>query len=170
MMSPEQALFLRDELLALIEREAPATRRVIGAIPPEHLTWRPHPKAMSLHELAWHIVQAEVLTLEVVKAGGWDGIDITESQPATPAALVEYHERRLPGAIEGVRGMDGATLLERTNLFGAEDTRVRRLFYVPAHSIHHRGQLTSGLRAIGALVPGVYGWSADERERAAKQG
>lgn len=168
-MTPEQAEFLRDELLALIEREAPATRRVIEAIPAKHLGWRPHAKAMSMHELAWHIVQAEHLTLVVTATGSWDGIDLDEPMPRTVAEILAYHETRTPQGIARVRAMDGATLLQGCNLFGAEGSRVRRLFYVPTHVIHHRGQLSTYLRAVDAFVPGVYGWSADERERAAKK-
>lgn len=168
-MTPDQAGFLRDELVALIEREAPATRRVIEAIPAGRMAWRPHAKAMTMHELAWHIVQAECLTLDVTAHGTWDGIDLDEPMPQTVGELLDYHGRRLPEALAQVRAMDGATLLEGCDLFGAADTRVRRLFYVPTHVIHHRGQLTTYLRAVDAFVPGVYGWSADERERAAKQ-
>ena len=29
------------------------------------------------------------------------------------------------------------------------------------HSVHHRGQLSSYLRAMGGKVPGIYGPSAD---------
>jgi len=163
-MTPDHACFLRDELCALIEREAPATRRVIAAIPMNKMAYRPHPKAMSMHELAWHIVQAEHLTLTVVARGDWEGVDLDEPVPQTPAGLVDYHEHTLADALAQVRALDGSTLLEGCNLFGGADTRVRRLFYVPTHVIHHRGQLTSYLRAAGAFVPGVYGWSADERE------
>jgi uncharacterized damage-inducible protein DinB len=165
-MTPDQAEFLRDELVALVEREAPATRRMIEAIPERKLSYRPHAKAMSMHELAWHIVQAEHLTLVVAAQGTWDDIDLDEPMPRTVAELLAYHDRRLPEGLAKVRAMNGATLLEGCNLFGGADTRVRRLFYVPTHLIHHRGQLSAYLRAAGAVVPGVYGWSADEREAA----
>ena len=32
------------------------------------------------------------------------------------------------------------------------------------HSVHHRGQLSTYLRAMGGKVPGIYGPSADTRE------
>lgn len=168
-MTPEQAEFLRDEILALIEREIPATRRVIEAVPEKHLGYRPHAKAMSMHELAWHIVQAESLTLVVTAAGKWDGVDLDEPMPRTVAELLAHQQTRTPEGIARVRALDGATLLEGCNLFGGEGSRVRRLFYVPTHVIHHRGQLSTYLRAVDAFVPGVYGWSADDRERAAKR-
>ena len=41
------------------------------------------------------------------------------------------------------------------------------------HTIHHRGQLSTYLRPMGAKVPSIYGESYDareERERASKSG
>src|SRR6185312_16265602 len=42
-------------LLAELEQEAQTTRRVLERIPQAHLTWRPHPKSMSLGQLALHV-------------------------------------------------------------------------------------------------------------------
>ena len=33
------------------------------------------------------------------------------------------------------------------------------------HSVHHRGQLSTYLRAMGGQVPGIYGPSADTQEQ-----
>jgi len=33
------------------------------------------------------------------------------------------------------------------------------------HSVHHRGQLSSSLRAMGGKVPGIYGPTADTQEQ-----
>jgi hypothetical protein len=41
-----------DALLAELEQEAQTTRRVLERIPQAHLSWRPHPKSMSLGQLA----------------------------------------------------------------------------------------------------------------------
>jgi uncharacterized damage-inducible protein DinB len=39
-----------------------------------------------------------------------------------------------------------------------------------SHTIHHRGQLTSYLRSMGAKVPSIYGESYDDaQERKAAQ-
>src|SRR4051794_35653119 len=43
------------ELLNELEQEAETTRRVLERIPQEHLSWRPHPKSMSLGQLALHV-------------------------------------------------------------------------------------------------------------------
>ena len=44
-----------DGLLAELEQEAQTTRRVLERIPQEHLSWKPHPKSMSLGQLALHV-------------------------------------------------------------------------------------------------------------------
>jgi hypothetical protein len=44
-----------DGLLQELEQEAKTTRRVLERVPDNHLTWRPHPKARTLGDLALHI-------------------------------------------------------------------------------------------------------------------
>ena len=44
-----------DGLLAELEQEAETTKRVLERIPQAHLTWKPHPKSMSLGQLALHV-------------------------------------------------------------------------------------------------------------------
>src|SRR4051812_9197065 len=44
-----------DGLLMELEQEAETTRRVLERIPQAHLPWKPHPKSMSLGQLALHV-------------------------------------------------------------------------------------------------------------------
>lgn len=46
---------LVDSLLVEIDQEAQTTKRVLERIPENKLTWKPHPKAFSLGQLALHI-------------------------------------------------------------------------------------------------------------------
>jgi hypothetical protein len=48
-------LKLIDGLLAEPEQEAATTQRVLERIPQAHLSWTPHPKSMSLGQLALHV-------------------------------------------------------------------------------------------------------------------
>jgi len=43
-----------------------------------------------------------------------------------------------------------------------QQPNVTYLGFANNHSIHHRGQLSSYLRACGSKVPAIYGASADE--------
>ena len=60
-----------DVLLAELEQEAQTTRRQLERVPQQHLTWRPHPKSMSLGQLALHIATvpgnvAEIAAVDIV--------------------------------------------------------------------------------------------------------
>ena len=41
-----------DAILAELDQEAHATRRVLERVPQSQLSWRPHPKSMSMGQLA----------------------------------------------------------------------------------------------------------------------
>jgi hypothetical protein len=51
-MTPVEARARRDYLIALIEREAAGTRRMIAALPEERKAWRPHPQAAAARRSA----------------------------------------------------------------------------------------------------------------------
>src|SRR5258706_2123838 len=66
--------------LAEFENEAKTTRRVLERVPADKLTWKPHPKSMSLGHLAWHVATIPGLICR------WAHEDVTEfSQPGQPA-------------------------------------------------------------------------------------
>ena len=44
-----------DALLAELEQESLTTQRVLERVPQAHLSWKPHPKSMSLGQLALHV-------------------------------------------------------------------------------------------------------------------
>src|SRR5215510_11906247 len=46
---------ISEALLQELDQEARTTRRVLERVPQEHLEWRPHPKAMTLGQLAKHV-------------------------------------------------------------------------------------------------------------------
>ena len=77
-----------DALLAELEQEAEATRRVLERIPQAHLAWKPHPKSMSLGQLALHVATlpggvADIAAMDVMPElpGG------VYPEPATTAEL-----------------------------------------------------------------------------------
>ena len=46
-----------EALLQELEQEAQTTRRVLGRVPEDHLTWKPHEKSMTLGQLALHVAR-----------------------------------------------------------------------------------------------------------------
>src|SRR4029453_513602 len=60
-----------DGLLAELEQDATTTQRVLERIPQAHLSWKPHPKSMTLGQLALHVATvpgnvAELAAMDMV--------------------------------------------------------------------------------------------------------
>src|SRR5258707_14164974 len=65
MQAETKQIRIVDPILAELDQEAEITKRLLDIIPEDKLSWRPHPKAKSLGELAMHIatLQGNVATL-----------------------------------------------------------------------------------------------------------
>ena len=61
----ENPMNIINGLLAELEQEAQTTRRVLERIPQAHLSWKPHPKSMSLGQLALHVAIVPGLVAEL---------------------------------------------------------------------------------------------------------
>jgi uncharacterized damage-inducible protein DinB len=163
-------MLTREDILEELEEEAVRTRRALERVSEEKLDWRPHEKSFSLGQLALHIATipgtlAQVSTLDTfeIKPGGFPR-PTAQSKAEIFTALDESlaDARRIVGA------MDDATLAEPWKMVDGDDVLVtiprsafiRRILL--NHWYHHRGQLTVYLRQTGALVPAMYGPSADE--------
>jgi uncharacterized damage-inducible protein DinB len=152
-----------------LEREAVTTRKMLTKVPADKFDWRPHPKSMSVKQLATHL--AEFPT--------WIGITFNsdeldfEKNPYTPVEikdtndLLAYFERSLEDGRKHLR--DGRedvldkpwTLRSGSTIFSTEPKRdVIRMSL--SQIIHHRAQLGVFLRLLDIPIPGSYGPSADE--------
>jgi hypothetical protein len=75
-----------------------------------------------------------------------------------PADAVARYRSSVPLALDRVRAMSGDQLASTLNLFDMMTTSgVNFLAMALKHSVHHRGQLSTYLRAMGGTVPGNYG-------------
>jgi uncharacterized damage-inducible protein DinB len=158
-----------DGLLAELEQEASTTRRVLERIPQTHLSWRPHPKSMSLGQLALHVATVPGNVAQLAAA---DTIPepptFVQPEAATAAELVPAlaesvaKAKRLLGEFDDAKM--GATW--RLQSGGREIMAMPRVALVRAimlnHWYHHRGQLSVYLRFLGVPLPSIYGPTADE--------
>lgn len=159
-----------DGLVQELEQEARTTRRVLERIPDDRLTWRPHPKARTLGELAMHIATTPggVARLSATSPAQAPNFEELERKPARAAELVPALDQSIDEAKAVLRGMDDAALTATFRLMRGD----RELLAIPRaallrsimlnHWYHHRGQLTAYLRELGVAVPSIYGPSADE--------
>jgi len=162
-LSAEQAASLAGLVLGGIENEWRTTRKVILAIPAGQAAYRPDEKARSALELAWHIAASEVWFLEGVLAGEWGQEAAMPAEVGTPTDIVAWYETTAPPLIEKIRALPGAVLAETMDFFGLfRASRALFLHMNLLHAVHHRGQLSTYLRPMGAKVPSIYGPSGDE--------
>jgi len=164
--------------VAELEKETPATRRVLERIPEDRLSWKPHAKSMSLAQLAQHVA---AIPGAIARLSQQDGIDMSargfDHVPGeTKAAILATFEQSLATAKQVLGGLDDqAARATWTMKFGD-----REIFAIPRrdmlrmmlfnHWYHHRGELVVYLRLLDIPVPVVYGRSADENPFAAVAG
>lgn len=161
---------LIENLLAELDSEAGPTRRLLERIPSDQLAWRPHPKSMTLGELALHIAQVPGAFAEWLRH---DTVDMATVEFATPApesadAVRSTLEESLDTARRWLATLDeaSAATIWRATAGGADLFAAPRMSVIRAlmfnHWYHHRGQLIVYLRLLNVPVPAVYGPSADE--------
>jgi uncharacterized damage-inducible protein DinB len=163
-------MLTREDILQELDQEAVTTRRVLERVPEGKLDWRPHEKSFSLGQLAMHIATirgalAQVSTMETFNV---KGRNVPRPSASSTAELLDALDQSLALAHEIVGAMDGEALAAPWKLVDGEQVllTIPRASFLRSimlnHWYHHRGQLTVYLRQTGALVPGVYGPSADE--------
>jgi len=162
-----------DGMLAELEQEAQTTQRVLERIPQAHLSWKPHPKSMSLGQLALHVATvpgnvAEMAAMDTVQPPAFVQPEATSAAELVPALNDSVtRARRALGGFDDAK-MGAPWRLQRN---GQDVLTMPRAALVRAimlnHWYHHRGQLLVYLRLLNLPVPSVYGPTADENPFAA---
>ena len=157
------------EMLHELEQEAPTTRRTLERVREAKLDWKPHEKSMTLGVLAMHVATIPARLAEVSMQPSFD-VGFVVPRPTTTSipALLEAHDQSIARAREILGSMDDSALeLPWRMMKGSTEifSMPRGIFLRSVlfnHWYHHRGQLSVYLRETGALVPSIYGASADE--------
>jgi uncharacterized damage-inducible protein DinB len=163
-----------DGMLAELEQESQTTRRVLERVPQAHLGWKPHPKSMSLGQLALHVATvpgnvAELAALDTIP----EPPAFVQPEATSAADLVPALADSVARARTALGGFDDGRMMEmwRLQSGGRDLLAMPRAAFVRAimlnHWYHHRGQLLVYLRLLDQPVPSVYGPSADENPFAA---
>ena len=81
----------------------------------------------------------------------------------TGAEIASWYQENFDKAIARVKALSPADAGRPVSFFGIQTLpAVLFLGWANNHSVHHRGQLSTYLRAMGGKVPAIYGGSADE--------
>lgn len=156
-------------LLKEMEHEATTTRKMLSIVPEEKFDWQPHPKSMTVRQLAAHIAE---LPTWVTLAVTTDELDfaITPYKPVqikSSGELLQYFETSLEDGKAHLVKTDEAILPETWTLRMGEDilsaqSKAETIRMTFCQIVHHRAQLGVFLRLLDVPIPGSYGPSADE--------
>jgi uncharacterized damage-inducible protein DinB len=165
-LTPELAEFwLQDLLLGTLKNEHRTTKKVLEAVPADRSDYRPDPVSKTALELVRHIAAAEIRFLETTITAEFSSAAGLPQTVKTSAEVAAWYSENF------ARNFDKLTQLKGDHLVKITD--FRGMFKLPAvaflqlgmsHSIHHRGQLSSYLRCMGAKVPSIYGESFDDAQ------
>ena len=166
-MNADAAKVLADYFAGLMENESAITAKVLAAVPDSGRDYRPDPKSRTAWELATHLATSDIWFLDSIINGSFHFDPDTEKKMtgtfASIADVVAFYKREFPDRVGKLRALPSDKLTEAVDFFGMmKNANVTYLGLANNHSIHHRGQLASYLRAMGSKVPSIYGGSADE--------
>jgi uncharacterized damage-inducible protein DinB len=163
-MTAEQASFLlHGALLPALRSETRTTKRVIEAVPADKTSYQPDACAKTADELLRHIATAEMFFLEAPLNGAFHpgGVKIPETAK-TPAEVAAWYEETVDKNLTALAKLSGEQLIKIVDFRGMlQQEAVLFLQFGLVHAIHHRGQLSTYLRPMGAKVPAIYGESYD---------
>jgi uncharacterized damage-inducible protein DinB len=162
-LTPDQAKFLFATIIPTIKNEHATTKKVIEAIPLDKGDYRPDNIAKTALELAWHIVAAEQRFLAGIVSGVFDFTAINRPDNVRNSAdIAAWYEQTFTANLAALEAATGEQLARTIGFRGVlELPAVGFLTLSQNHSIHHRGQLSTYLRPMGAKVPAIYGESYD---------
>jgi uncharacterized damage-inducible protein DinB len=161
-LSPEQAQGLAMFLIPNIDNEISTTKKILAAVPQAQLGFTLGDKGRSAKDLAWHIVTSDIWFTDSISSGEF-GEHQQAAVPDTIAEIVAKYESGMAAGMAKLKAMSGAQLVKSMPFFGIMNfPAVVYLQFLNNHMIHHRGQLSTYIRAMNAHVPSIYGGSADE--------
>ena len=159
---------LIDPLIAELEQEAETTRRVLERIPQDRLSWRPHPKSMSLGQLALHIATTPGAVAQAAAMDTMERPQFDRPEARSKREVLDALTESVASAIRFLQGLDDtrATQSWTMTLNGKPVFSLPRIGVVRTvmlnHWYHHRGEMQVYLRLLDVAVPSVYGPTADE--------
>ncbi len=148
--------------------EHPVFVNVMKAVPPERLDYRPGPKSRSAADLVWLQVLEKRCWFELLETG-----KINWKVPPPPMNLDEMvatYEKAHAQLAPLLKKLDDKSWNEKPTQFLADgrvffETHLGHMFWLGFFdAIHHRGQLSVYIRALGGKVPAIYGPSGDDEK------
>jgi len=166
-MKADQAVFLLQNVyMGPLKNESRTTKKILEAVPADKGEYRPEPAARSAIELVRHIAAADNRFVETAINGVFDTSSaMIPENVKTPVEIAAWYEQRFAKNYEALTKISGEQLIKIVDFRGMmQRPAVTFVMMGLHHTIHHRGQLSSYLRCMGAKVPAIYGESYDSAQ------
>jgi uncharacterized damage-inducible protein DinB len=159
-----------EPIIAEMQQEAIATRRLLERVPDAKLTFKPHHTCMTLGQLAIHTATIPGALTGLAQLEEFDTVNanFNPPQPASTAEILKAFDESIATAEKNLSAMTEAAAMGNFRMLA----KGREVFVIPRmgmlrtialnHWYHHRGQLSVYLRMLEVPIPVIYGRSADE--------
>ena len=154
----------REYFLECFEAEKPKFVRVLKAVPSDQASYKPHPRSTSAGDIVWLLASELQDACELVDKG--EVHFVARPAPSVTDAIAAYEknaesfQKRLAKLDDAAWDRKAKFLVDGNVVW--ETSLGDMLFGFLFDAIHHRGQLSTYLRPMGAKVPSIYGPSADD--------
>ena len=145
--------------------ESMTTDRVLRALPSDCLSYAPHPSSSTAGTIAWTIVRCLRICNELTASAT---AEVLRDPPPDHHAIVQAFTAESTKLANTLARLNQPDWIEERSVTSGEHVLLKQplgqivwSFHVDA--IHHRGQISTFLRGLGAKVPSIYGPSGDSQ-------
>ena len=155
---------VREYYIQCFDSEAPTFIRVMKAVPSDKAAYTPHPRSTAAGDLVWLLAAELHDACELIDSGEVNYVQKPAPGVAESIAAYEKNAAALKARLAKVDDAkwDSPARLKMDGKVMWEAPLGDMLFGFLLDAVHHRGQLSSYLRPMGAKVPSIYGPSADD--------
>jgi uncharacterized damage-inducible protein DinB len=143
--------------------ESLTTAAVLRAFPPDGLSYSPHVSSSTAGTTAWTIVRCLRICNHLADS---PAAQVTHDNCPSHDVLITQFEQEGSSLAEKLLRISQREWLKERSVLSGDHLLLKQplgqilwLFHVDA--IHHRGQISTFLRGLGARVPSIYGPSGD---------
>jgi uncharacterized damage-inducible protein DinB len=156
----------KQQFVDVFTRENATTRRVIHSLPASKAEFQPYPNAKTARELAF-IFSLGQGGIAAALNGQWAWPPRAPETPASYADVLGAFDATTTAVKDALAKAPDSRLDEKIPFFTGprqmgEIPVIELMWFMLMDSVHHRGQLSTYLRAAGEKVPSIYGPSGDE--------
>jgi len=158
-------------LLNEMNQEANTTRKMLSRVPNDRYDWQPHPKSMTVRQLASHLAELPSWVSMTLTTSELDFAQNPYSVPAIDKTtdLLAYFEQNLKGGREHLEKATENDLEPNWTLRNGEQiysvrTKAEVIRMTYCQIVHHRAQLGVYFRLLGIPVPQSFGPTADNAD------